>query len=552
MKLELSLVVLLAASSLRASAASLVARTAAPDVPALPSAVAPQLVSPQAAFATAAPAQAAPAPAVSAAAQVAAAAAPSAAPGAPQSAEAGAAQAEKVFDDADVRGQSVLLVGTRSSRSFILDETVRVSRALGLRLFLLDKPENRQHSKSVVPDSRFIPAPIDQRDLKTMRSIVVEIGRLAQQLKLDAVIAFRSHHAKLVGRLVDALKTVGVPKKAVLTADDKAQTRAVLNTIPGQEVPSREVRSAAEARRAFNEMGGGKFVMKTKHGENSRFIQFDLSSEEAVEKAYRKMDAELKAYAKLAESSDTIFNRHPGIVLERMLEMAPGTVEASVELVMQAGKAKLAVVSDTHGIGPKGEYAGGSMTFPSQQDPKVQSALIQSSIEAVNAVGIKDGNARVDIMMTPQGPRVIEINPYMGGAAIFRSVQLVTGESLVEYGIRALLKLKLKAAALNGTVVDYRFAASPVTGTLLSVDGLDEAKKMPGVQHLQQLIAVGDRLSAPTGNGFEEWLEIMGQGATLQEARENAVKALAKIKFKVRQDDGTIVDASADYLQPKP
>lgn len=496
-----------------------------------------------AAVAAAAPAEPT-AQAAQAAPQIPAAAAPSAAPA--QAVPAAAPQ-----DDAAVRGKTLLLVGTRGSRPFIIQEAVRVARELGLNLVLLDKPENRPNSAGAVADADFIAAPIDRRDDKTMKSIVDQVKDVASQRKIDYVIAFRSHHAKLVGRIVDATGITGVPGKAVMTADNKALTREALNRIPELAVPSRKVKTVEEARAAYRELGGGKFVMKSNHGENSRFVELGIDSEDKMAAAFQKMDTALRAEAKKKESSDTIFNRYPGILVERMLEQAPGTVEASVELVVRDGKAAFAMVSDTHGIGPKGELAGGSMTFPSQMSQSVQQALIDASVKALEVVGIRDGNARIDIMMTPDGPRVIEVNPYLGGAAIFTAVKLLTGVSLVEWGIRALLGLPLPAMPAANGVIDYRFAASQYSGVIESVDGVDAAKAETGVAHVQVLEGPGDSVAAPIENGFEEWAEVMGWGATFAKAKASAIAAMAKLKALIRKPDGTTAEQKGDYLQPR-
>jgi cysteine synthase A len=285
--------------------------------------------------------------------------------------------------------------------------------------------------------------------------------------------------------------------------------------------------------------------MKSKLGENSRFVELDIDTEEKLVEAFTKMDTALRAEAKKKAASDTIFNRYPGIIVEKMLEKAPNTVEASVEMVVQDGKLRFAMVSDTHGIGKKGELAGGSMTFPSQMTQQVQDALIAASVKALEVIGLKDGNARIDIMMTPDGPRVIEINPFLGGAAIYTAVKLVSGISLVEWGIRAMLGLKLPQMPSWATIVDYRFAASQATGEIISVSGVDDAKKVPGVKHVQLLAGPGDTVAAPIENGFEEWAEVMGTGASFEEARKASVEALSKIKARV------VSEQSADYLQPK-
>jgi hypothetical protein len=474
---------------------------------------------------------------------------PGAAPEAPAPVSASQLlSAAQPLRDADVRGKTLLMVGTRGSRPFIIEEAVRVAKELGLNLVLLDKAENRKNSAGVVADLDFVAAPIDHRDDKTMKSITEQVQALAKTRKIDYVVAFRSHHAKLVGKIVDATGISGVPGRVALTAEDKAKTRKALNAVPEQAVPYREVKTEAEVREFYRQYGGtgsfSKFVMKSKLGENSRFVELDIDSEEKLVSAFLKMDAALRAEAKKKEASDTIFNRYPGIIVERMLEKAPGTVEASVEMVVQNGAVKFAMVSDTHGVGLKGELAGGSMTFPSQMTQQVQDALVAASVKALAIVGLRDGNARVDIMMTPDGPKVIEINPFLGGAAIYTAIKLVTGISLVEWGIRALLGLSLPKMPAFTTIVDYRFAASQVSGEVVAIDGVDKAKAVPGVKHVQVLVGPGDTVAAPIENGFEEWAEVMGTGATFAQAQKASVEALSKIKAKV------VVEESADYVQP--
>ena len=447
--------------------------------------------------------------------------------------------------DESVRGKTLLLVGTRTSRPFIIEEAVRVAKALGVNLVLLDKEENRPNSAGLVADADFVAAPIDKRDDKTMKSIADQVQALSKTRQIDYVMAFRSHHAKLVGKIVDTTGIAGIQGRVALTAEDKAKTRQALNTVPEQAVPYREVKTVQEVREFYRQHGAhGKFVMKSKLGENSRFVELDIDSEEKLVAAFTKMDAALRAEAKKKESSDTIFNRYPGIIVERMLERAPGTVEASVEMVVKDGAVKFAMVSDTHGIGHQGELAGGSMTFPSQMTPQIQDALIAASAKALEVVGLRDGNARIDIMMTPDGPRVIEVNPFLGGAAIYTAVKLVSGVSLIEWGIRAMLGLSLPQTPAFASVVDYRFAASQHSGVIESVSGIEEAKQLPGVAHAQALAGAGDSVAKPIENGFEEWAEVMGLGATFAAAVKASLEALKRIRARV------VVEQSADYLQP--
>ena len=320
--------------------------------------------------------------------------------------------------EAAVRGKTVVMVGTKGSRPFIMEEALRVAKELGLTLVLVDDPANRKNSIGTIPDSHFIPVPVNTRDAKTMGKIAETVAAHPIASGAHAVVGFMSLYANLTGKITDRLGVAGIPGAAVAAADDKPAARKLLNTVAALAVPFQELKSVKQARAAYHTISGeGKYkvVLKTIRGENSRFLALDIDSEEAAVAAYLKMDADVRDFVARPESKQTTFSSHPGLMMERMLVKSPGTEETSVEVVMQNGKAAFAMVTDTKGLGQKGELAGGILIFPSQQPQAEHNALIEASERAMNAIGIVNGNARLDMMTTPDGPRVIEINPFMGG-----------------------------------------------------------------------------------------------------------------------------------------
>ncbi|MDE2143760.1 MAG: MFS transporter [Elusimicrobia bacterium] len=471
----------------------------------------------------------------------------------PAAALAAAPAAPALETEESVRGKTVVMVGTKGSRPFIMEEAVRVAKELGLNLVLVDDPANRANSKDVVPDSHFIPAPINTRDAKTMGKIAETVASHAEGAKAHAVVGFMSLYANLTGKITDRLGARGIPGVSVAAADDKPTARKILNTVSELRVPFREVKNVAQARKAYHEISGEgryKVVLKTIRGENSRFLAMSIASEEAAVAEYLKMDAAVRDFVSRPEAKQTTFSAHPGIMMERMLEKKAGTEETSVEVVMQNGKAAFAIVSDTKGIGPKGELAGGIMVFPSQQPPADHAALIAASEHALNAIGIVNGNARLDMMTTPDGPRVIEINPFMGGVAIWQAVKSLTGMNLVEQGLRAVLGLPVDPGHAADGVLHYIFLASSRNGTLVDVEGLKAAQKLPGVELARSFVSPGDSIVAAKGNAYEEWAEVIGKGATWREAIEAALSAARRMVLRIKRANGEIVRARGDYQQP--
>ncbi len=487
-----------------------------------------------------------------AAAQAAVPAAPVAAAAVPSASDARLSE-PAASAEASVRGKTVVMVGTKGSRPFIMEEALRVARELGLTLVLVDDPANRKNSIDSVPDSHFIPVAVNTRDAKTMGRIAETVAAHPVASRAQAVVGFMSLYANLTGKITDRLGVAGIPGAAVAAADDKPEARKLLNKVPALEVPFRELTSVKQARAAYHELSGGgkyKVVLKTVRGENSRFLAMDIGSEEAAAAAYLKMDADVRDFVARPESKQTTFSAHPGLMMERMLVKSPGTEETSVEVVMQGGKAAFAMVTDTKGIGPKGELAGGIMIFPSQQPEAEHRALIEASERAMNALGIADGNARLDMMTTPDGPRVIEINPFMGGVAIWQAVKSLTGMSLVEQGFRAVLGLPVDPGHAPDGVIHYIFLASSRNGTLVGVEGLEAAKKLPGVELARVFVEPGDGIVAAKGNAYEEWAEVIGKGKTWREAIGASLGAARRLVLKIKRHNGEIVRARGDYQQP--
>ena len=507
----------------------------APSAPALSPALAAPSVLP-----------AAPSPSLAAAPTLSAAVSPAAL-------EPAAAASPSFATEASVRGKTLVMVGTKGSRPFIMLEAARVAQELGLTLVLVDDPKNRDNSRDLVPDSHFIPAPINTRDAKTMGKIVEAVAAHPEGAKAHAVVGFMSLYANLTGKITDRLGVRGIPGAAVAAADDKPAARKILNTVPELAVPYHEINSASQARTAYHEISAGgkyKVVLKTIRGENSRFLAMDINSEEAAAAEYLKMDGAVRDFVARPEAKQTTFVAHPGIMMERMLEKKPGTEETSVEVVMQNGKAAFAIVSDTKGIGPKGELAGGIMVFPSQQPSDEHAKLILASERALNAIGIRDGNARLDMITTADAHHVIEINPFMGGVAIWQAVKSLTGVNLVEQGLRAVLGLRVDPGHAPDGVLEYIFLASSRNGELEGVEGLDAAKKVPGVELARVFVAPGDSIVAAKGNAYEEWAEIISKGKTWREAIDAALISARRLVLRIKRANGEVVRARGDYMQP--
>jgi biotin carboxylase len=457
----------------------------------------------------------------------------------------------KAFDGSAPQKKAILLVGTSGTRPFILTETKRVADELGLSLYLVDKASAREASKDVIPDSNFIAAPIDNHDEKTAAEIVQQLALVAKDKAVEAVVTFLNPYAQLAGDIVDRAGVKGLSGLAVKVAHTKSLARQALAGDADVATPARIVTSAAEAKAFFEEQGGGKIVMKPIKGGGSQGVITDIETAEQAAAAYDRLDAELIAFAKRPDAGFFNLDQHPGIMVEQQLQ-GP---EVDVELVLQDGKVvgpldSGALVSDNAPM-DKPNAVEKNSTYPSVMPAALQKQLGDAAAKAARLMGIKDGNVHAELMMTPDGPRVLEINARMGGAFVWEFVQDSSDANLIEQGIRAVLGLPVKAGRTPNDTIEARFFIPAATGTIEAIDGLEALEAVPGFIRAKMLKKVGDRVKAAPDDAFDYIGYIGVRGKDYDEAMARTMKALEGVKIRIRKDDGTPVEQTGAYTHGK-
>jgi len=113
---------------------------------------------------------------------------------------------------------------------------------------------------------------------------------------------------------------------------------------------------------------------------------------------------------------------------------------------------------------------------------------------AVRALGIRDGIVHTELKLTPDGPRVIEVNGRAGGH-VPDLLRRGAGVDVVELAIRIALGQRPDVPELvhDAVTFQYLLVAPQVVGTLRAVDGVDEVRALPGVE----VVALQKRLGDP-------------------------------------------------------
>lgn len=164
-----------------------------------------------------------------------------------------------------------------------------------------------------------------------------------------------------------------------------------------------------------------------------------------------------------------------------LLEQVLVGTEVSVEAVTIDGRTTVVGITDKSVTGPPAFVESGHM-FPAALGPAVAAEVEAFVVEVLAALGFTHGLSHTEVMITADGPRLVEVNPRQGGGYIFDLVHLVTGTNplrlLVELALGEVPQVgttdsPLASAAVPGGSAAVAFVMSPEAGDVVAVEGVD-------------------------------------------------------------------------------
>lgn len=172
-------------------------------------------------------------------------------------------------------------------------------------------------------------------------------------------------------------------------------------------------------------------------------------------------------------------------------------------------------------------------TMPSNQPEAVLEEATQVMIAGMKALGITLGAGKGDIKVTPNGVKVGEIAARLsGGFMSAYTFPLSTGINLNRIAI--LLALGEKPSDEDFIPkfhkVSIERALFAKSGKILSIEGVEEAKKIPHVNEIFIHSKVGDEVHEPTNN-IEKSGHVIITCDTLEEAEKTFLQVQNTIQF---------------------
>lgn len=165
--------------------------------------------------------------------------------------------------------------------------------------------------------------------------------------------------------------------------------------------------------------------------------------------------------------------------------------EVSVEVVVYRGVPHVLQVTDKLTTGAP-HFVEMGHSQPSALGEQNVEKIKDLACRAVKSVGIENGPAHVEIMLTEQGPKMVELGARMGGDCITTHlVPLSTGVDMIKATMDICLGLEPDLEIKHDRGSAIRFFNVP-RGTIMAVDGIDEAEKDGRIKEISFTKNIGD------------------------------------------------------------
>lgn len=235
------------------------------------------------------------------------------------------------------------------------------------------------------------------------------------------------------------------------------------------------------------------------------------------------IESEAKLNEAIQYSSEN--GRSGTVIVEELLRGA----EISVEAFAVNGQISVLAITDKLTTGSP-HFVEMGHSQPSRFTGSIRAQILNTTAAAMKAVGIENGPAHVEMMVTERGPVLIELGARMGGDFITTDlVPLSTGIDMLGATIRLACGQTIDLYPKFQKASAIRYMQAPV-GTILRVEGLAEAEQTEHVVRVSMLKKIGDTVGEVT-NSLDRVGYVIAQADTVEQAVKVCEEALRKVRI---------------------
>lgn len=206
--------------------------------------------------------------------------------------------------------------------------------------------------------------------------------------------------------------------------------------------------------------------------------------------------------------------------------------EICAETISQHGVCHVVQVTDQKPKQPP-YFTDCGYSQPCMLDPETVRKIREIAVDANLALGNVDGSSCTEMIITPDGPKVVELGLRLAGDFMTtKMVPLSNGVNMAEAVIKIALGEEVDLTPTLDKGCAVRYFIKERVGTIKQIVGIEEARKVEGIVDVGALKRVGD-MAVPLRKSADRLAYVISQCDTPAEVIASAEKALEMIDFIV-------------------
>ena len=259
------------------------------------------------------------------------------------------------------------------------------------------------------------------------------------QIKIDGVITFWEDDVLLTSKIVDKYGFIGIPLNIAQEVRNKLEFRKFCekNNLPFPKFKS--IKSDQDLNDVIKTF---KFplVIKPAFGSQSNYV-VKVTNKQELKSTYNYIKNNLST------TIESALNDGAEVFIEEYIEGD----EVDVDMLLQNGKVKFAVVSDNFDKTFDEFFIDMGQSAPSSLSEETQQKIIEMCEDTLEKLGIFNGCIHYEAKSTKNGPFPIEVNLRMGGDYVWSYIKDAWDVDLIENAVKIALGELIKFPKKNKT-----------------------------------------------------------------------------------------------------
>ncbi|MFF2793589.1 ATP-grasp domain-containing protein [Lysinibacillus xylanilyticus] len=395
--------------------------------------------------------------------------------------------------------KTIIFIGTNKSGSS--REATRAAEKLGYFTVLFTNNEKQLQQRNAYPDIHKMIL-IDTSNIKIMKDEILNLSKNGFEIK--SIVSFVDPFVHIASILCDEFCDNKTSSTAIEMMEDKEKTRIFLKNQPYS--PKFYLLKPNES--VPNNLGFPLIVKSPKStGSKDVLLANDTGQ--------------------LEKHLSHLRSKNPGetIMVEEYIEGPQYLVEA---LVYNRQANVIGIIEQEITQGKRFIITGYGVLVKAPKD--IQTGLEEVLQSIVKEFNIENGALHLELRLTKNGWKLIEINPRISGGAMNTMLHAAFGFNLVEETLKLFLGERPDINPKHRKFVYTKYVIVQSKGILEKVIGRNRATNSPGVVEVYVKPKKGALLTPPLSMGHR-YAYVIAVGATLAEAKNKAYKAAKEIKF---------------------